>query len=102
MQVSKSKKLAEFLGLMRPGSQSKTFANDTDVDALSPVVPKAKEEDENKLHVSADEEAEEHLRMHPDPMLMDDGVSDLDYLKSRMQSSGVYLHVCLFVSCFHI
>lgn len=86
MQDGRSSKLGEFLGLMRPQSKSKTFANEP-ANILS-----ARPEDgvgaASFKRESGSKGAHGPNAKGVDSLVTDDRISDLEYLKSRVRTSG--------------
>lgn len=74
---------------MKPQSQSQTFANEA-----GPAVSQLdhSEDARNEIHelleANAEGAASEDLPANFDPLVADDDISDLEYLKSRMRASA--------------
>lgn len=74
---------------MKPQSQSQTFANEAGP-AISQLdyIEDARDESHELLEGNAEGAASEHLPANFDPLVADDDISDLEYLKSRMRASA--------------
>lgn len=87
LQDGRATKLAEFLGLLKPQSKSQTFVNESSQAVAAvpvPVLDIGGDVEPTEAH--SEDTSASPVDAEIDPIVVDDDISDMEYLKSRMRS----------------